>query len=76
MFWPLYRNTTSSDNLSTMPNSFVFSNRFAVGYCLDYNEVYRDLPHIGVINQLGIDKFRDYETKDHAAAAAAAVKEA
>lgn len=35
--------------------------RFAVGYCLDYNEVYRDLPHIAVINQTGIDRFRDYE---------------
>eukprot|EP00598_Pedospumella_elongata_P012900 CAMPEP_0185012568 /NCGR_PEP_ID=MMETSP1098-20130426/98369_1 /TAXON_ID=89044 /ORGANISM="Spumella elongata, Strain CCAP 955/1" /LENGTH=246 /DNA_ID=CAMNT_0027541633 /DNA_START=135 /DNA_END=875 /DNA_ORIENTATION=+ len=55
---------------------FSVPDEFAVGYCLDYNEVYRDLPHIGVINQLGIDKFRDYETKDHAAAAAAAVKEA
>jgi hypothetical protein len=29
---------------------FSVPDEFAVGYCLDYNEVYRDLPHIAVIN--------------------------
>ena len=37
-------------------------NRFIVGYCLDYNEAYRDLGHIGVINSEGIEKYRDFES--------------
>ena len=30
-----------------------------IGYCLDYNEVYRDMLHIGVITPLGIERFKD-----------------
>eukprot|EP00128_Syssomonas_multiformis_P007751 Colp12_sorted_trinity150504_noHs@10618 len=48
---------------------FSVPDEFAVGYCLDYNEAYRDLTHIGVINKAGIEKFRDYETRDHTTAA-------
>eukprot|EP00600_Ochromonadales_sp_CCMP1393_P008005 CAMPEP_0174971272 /NCGR_PEP_ID=MMETSP0004_2-20121128/9890_1 /TAXON_ID=420556 /ORGANISM="Ochromonas sp., Strain CCMP1393" /LENGTH=234 /DNA_ID=CAMNT_0016221183 /DNA_START=138 /DNA_END=842 /DNA_ORIENTATION=- len=40
---------------------FSIPDEFVVGYCLDYNEVYRDLPHIAVINQAGIEKFRHFE---------------
>ncbi len=36
--------------------------RFIVGYCLDYNEAYRDLGHIGVINAAGIEQYRDFES--------------
>jgi hypothetical protein len=31
----------------------IFS-RFVVGYNLDYNEYFRDMNHIAVINQVGI----------------------
>lgn len=41
---------------------FSVPDKFICGYCLDYNEAFRDLNHIGVINQVGIDKFRDYDT--------------
>eukprot|EP01033_Poteriospumella_lacustris_P016907 gene16907-12100_t len=34
---------------------------FVCGYCLDYNEVYRDMKHLVVLNKTGIDRFRDYE---------------
>mmetsp|Transcript_17579 Transcript_17579/g.39738 ORF Transcript_17579/g.39738 Transcript_17579/m.39738 type:complete len:108 (+) Transcript_17579:519-842(+) len=39
---------------------FTIPNRFVVGYCLDYNEAYRDLNHVCVINDAGIEKFRDW----------------
>jgi hypothetical protein len=32
-----------------------------VGYCLDYNEAYRDFTHIAVINDAGIAKFEHFE---------------
>jgi len=38
---------------------FSIPDKFVVGYCLDYNEAYRDFSHIGVINDHGIDKFRE-----------------
>lgn len=31
------------------------SHSFVVGYCLDYCEVYRDLPHLAVVNNVSID---------------------
>jgi len=37
---------------------FSIPNKFVVGYCLDYNEAYRDLNHVCVINDAGIEKFR------------------
>lgn len=33
---------------------FSVPDEFAVGYCLDYNEAYRDLTHIGVINKVSL----------------------
>ena len=30
--------------------------QFVVGYCLDYNEVYRDMTHICIMNPSGIAK--------------------
>ena len=40
---------------------FSIPDKFVVGYCLDYNEAYRDMMHIGVINQAGIEKFQNYD---------------
>lgn len=37
---------------------FRIPDEFVVGYCLDYNEIYRDLNHICVINEAGIEKYR------------------
>lgn len=36
---------------------FEIPNRFVVGYALDYNEYFRDLNHIGVINEVGKKKY-------------------
>ncbi|DAZ98142.1 TPA: hypothetical protein N0F65_003128 [Lagenidium giganteum] len=36
---------------------FNIPDKFVVGYCLDYNEVFRDLDHICVINEAGIAKY-------------------
>jgi len=36
---------------------FEIPNKFVVGYGLDYNEVFRDMPHIGVINETGKTEF-------------------
>ncbi|GAA50128.1 hypoxanthine phosphoribosyltransferase [Clonorchis sinensis] len=36
---------------------FEIPNEFVVGYALDYNEHFRDLPHICVINQHGREKY-------------------
>ena len=33
--------------------------QFIIGYCLDYNEKFRDMDHVCVINQKGIDTFKD-----------------
>ncbi|XP_074658985.1 hypoxanthine-guanine phosphoribosyltransferase-like [Tubulanus polymorphus] len=48
---------------------FEVPDKFVVGYALDYNEYFRDLSHICVINEHGRQK---YAVKDAAAAAAAA----
>jgi len=37
---------------------FSVPDAFVVGYNLDYNEAFREMPHICVINQAGIDYFR------------------
>jgi hypoxanthine-guanine phosphoribosyltransferase len=33
--------------------------RFVIGYCLDYNEMGRDLPHLAVINDCGVATFKE-----------------
>lgn len=38
---------------------FSVPDAFVVGYCLDYNEKFRDLNHICIINQNGIDHFAE-----------------
>jgi hypoxanthine phosphoribosyltransferase len=37
---------------------FEIPNKFVVGYALDYNEYFRDLMHICVISQNGIEKYQ------------------
>ena len=32
---------------------------FVVGYCLDYNDAFRDMEHICVISEEGIERFKD-----------------
>lgn len=36
---------------------FEIPNHFVVGYALDYNEYFRDLPHVCVINDAGKKKY-------------------
>jgi hypoxanthine phosphoribosyltransferase len=36
---------------------FSVPDEFLVGYCLDYNEVYRDLDHICTLGETGIKKY-------------------
>lgn len=36
---------------------FLIPNKFVVGYGLDYNETFRDLPHLCVISPEGVEKF-------------------
>lgn len=38
---------------------FSIPDKFIVGYCMDYNEVYRDLSHIAVIGASGIEIFKE-----------------
>jgi hypoxanthine phosphoribosyltransferase len=37
---------------------FEIPNSFVVGYALDYNEYFRDLNHICIINDNGIKKYK------------------
>lgn len=37
---------------------FSCSDEFVLGYGLDYNEFFRDLPHIAIINDAGIEHFK------------------
>ncbi|CEG50452.1 hypoxanthine phosphoribosyltransferase [Plasmopara halstedii] len=36
---------------------FNIPDKFVIGYCLDYNEMFRDLDHICIINEVGITKY-------------------
>ena len=40
-------------------SGFSVPDKFIVGYGMDYNEIYRDLGHVAVINQAGIEKFKE-----------------
>lgn len=37
---------------------FSIPDKFVVGYCLDFNEVFRDLSHLAVINNTGFEKYK------------------
>ncbi|KAF4698078.1 hypoxanthine phosphoribosyltransferase 1 [Perkinsus olseni] len=36
---------------------FTVPNAFVVGFCLDYNEAFRDLEHVAVISNAAVDKY-------------------
>ena len=38
--------------------------RFVIGYCLDYNESFRDMSHIGIISEEGIEKYKKTAPSD------------
>jgi len=38
---------------------FLISNEFIIGYGMDYNEQFRDLEHIAVISQVGVERFAE-----------------
>jgi hypoxanthine phosphoribosyltransferase len=40
---------------------FSVPDHFVVGYNLDYNEAFREMPHICVISKEGIEYFRSHE---------------
>lgn len=39
---------------------FLIPPEFIVGFCLDYNEMFRDLEHIAVISEQGIEKYKHH----------------
>lgn len=34
---------------------------FVVGYGMDFNEVYRDIKHLAIVNEVGYQKYRDFD---------------
>lgn len=52
----LKKNPTSNNYIPDYVG-FTIPNLFVVGYCLDYNEVFRDLDHIAVISDSGKVKY-------------------
>lgn len=53
----LVKKTTRSNNYKPDYAGFSIPDEFVVGYALDYNEVFRDLDHICVINETGMKKY-------------------
>ncbi|KAJ3096388.1 hypoxanthine phosphoribosyltransferase 1 [Phlyctochytrium planicorne] len=53
----LLKKTTRSNNYIPDHVGFAIPDSFVVGYCLDYNEVYRDLDHICIISETGKVKY-------------------
>lgn len=54
----LEKRTTRSNGFKAHYPGFSIPDAFVVGYNMDYNEAYRDLEHLCVINKAGIDYFR------------------
>lgn len=52
----LQKRTPKSNGFQPDFSGFSIPDKFVVGYCLDYNEVYRDMAHIAVMNGSGIAK--------------------
>jgi hypoxanthine phosphoribosyltransferase len=53
----LEKRTPKSSGFKADFVGFSVPDAFVVGYCLDYEESFRDMMHIGVINKHGIQKF-------------------
>jgi hypoxanthine phosphoribosyltransferase len=54
----LLKQTPRSNNYVPEYVGFSIPDLFVVGYCLDYNEVFRDLDHIAVLSKDGEEKYR------------------
>ncbi|XP_029418774.1 phosphoribosyltransferase domain-containing protein 1 isoform X3 [Nannospalax galili] len=54
----LVKRTARSDGFRPDYAGFEISDVFVVGYALDYNEYFRDLNHICIINEHGKEKYR------------------
>jgi hypoxanthine phosphoribosyltransferase len=57
----LEKRTTKSCGFKADYVGFSIPDAFVVGYNMDYNEAYRDMPHLCVINGAGIDFFRAHD---------------
>ena len=57
----LQKRTPKSNNFVADFVGFTIPDKFVVGYCLDYNEVYRDMAHICVMNPSGIARHANQE---------------
>ena len=53
----LVKRTPLSQGYRPDYTGFEIPNHFVVGYALDYNEYFRDLPHICVINEAGKQRY-------------------
>ena len=53
----LQKRTDKSNGFKPDYTGFSIPDEFVVGYCLDYNEVYRDMSHICIMNPSGIAKW-------------------
>lgn len=40
--------------------AFLIPNKFIVGYGLDYNETFRDLPHLCIVSNEGVERFKKH----------------
>ena len=56
----LEKRTSRSCGFKAEYVGFSVPDAFVVGYNMDYNEAYRDMPHLCVINQAGIEFFRKH----------------
>lgn len=54
----LVKRTPLSNGFKPDYAGFSIPNLFVVGYCMDYNEKFRDLSHLCVINANGKDKYK------------------
>jgi len=55
----LVKNTKKSNGYTPDYAGFIIPDIFVVGYCLDYNEHFRDLSHICIINNKGKEKYKN-----------------
>ena len=55
----LQKRTPKSNGFAAEYVGFTIPDKFVVGYCLDYNEVYRDMSHICIMNESGIARHAD-----------------
>jgi hypoxanthine phosphoribosyltransferase len=54
----LQKRTPKSNGFQAEFSGFSIPDKFVVGYCLDYNEVYRDMEHICIMNEQGIARHK------------------